>query len=176
MKPIETIEDAVTGKPVPLVGAEENRQMVARLLMAEKGFAREEIRRDVPIAFEVAGEAYRSTVDMVISAAGRPLMVIKCAAGSLGSREREAVAAARLVMASPLPVTVVSDGRTAHVLDTVSGKLLGEGLAAIPTRAALEADFAASTLQPLEGLRLEKERLVFRSYDSMDVNVARRLP
>ncbi len=176
VKPYETITDYVTGERVPLVGAEENRQAVEKLLVNEKGFSREEIAVDVPIAFDVAGETYRSTVDLVVSLGGRPLMVVKCAAGSLGSREREAVAAARLVAPTPLPVAVVSDGLTAIVLDAVSGKPLDEGLDAIYTRSGLESACASTITAPLAAARLEKERLVFRSYDSMNVNVARRLP
>lgn len=175
IKPYETVPDYVTGQPVPLVGAEENRQMVEKFLVEEKGYAREDIAVDVPIAFEVAGETYQSTVDLVVSAAGRPLMAVKCAAGSLGSREREAVAAARLVGQAPLPLAMVSDGRTAVVLDAVTGKPISEGLDAVYSRAALEVDFNAHDPAPLPPAKLEKERLVFRSYDSMNVNAARHL-
>ncbi|MFH1985332.1 MAG: type I restriction enzyme HsdR N-terminal domain-containing protein [Pseudomonadota bacterium] len=176
VKPYEMIADYITGEQVPLVGAEENRQMVEKLLVDEKGFSRQDIAVDVPIDFEVAGETYRSSVDLVVSIAGRPLMVVKCAAGSLGSREREAVSAARLVWGTPLPLAVVSDGRTAIVLETATGRPVAEGLKAIPDRFALKAGYADTTFEPLAGLRLEKERLVFRSYDSMNVNTARRLP
>ncbi len=175
IKPYETVPDYITGLPVPLVGSEENRQMVEKFLVEEKGYARENIAVDVPIAFEVAGEMYRSTVDLVVNAAGRPLMAVKCAAGSLGSREREAVAAARLVGQTPLPIAMVSDGRTAVVLDAVSGRPIGEGLDAVHSRAALEAAFNTYDPEPLSAAKLEKERLVFRTYDSMNVNAARHL-
>jgi len=175
LKPYDTVTDFITGKTVPLVGAEENRQMVEKLLIEGKGFPRKDIAVDEPIAFEVAGETYTSAVDLVVSVAGRPLMAVKCAAGSLGSREREAVAAARLVAEAPLPLAVVSDGRTAIVLDTATGRPIGEGLDAIPDRAGLAAGYAGATARPLTGDRLQKERLVFRSYDSMNVNTARRM-
>lgn len=176
IKPYETISDYITGERVPMVGSEENRQLVEKLLVDEKGFKREDVAVDVPISFEVAGEIYRSTVDLVVSVAGRPLMVIKCAAGSLGSREREAVSAARLLAPAPLPLAAVSDGRTATVLDAVSGKILGEGLDAIYARSELVSIYASVSTAPLAAARLEKEKLVFRSYDSMNINVARRLP
>jgi hypothetical protein len=175
LKPYEMVTDYITGNPVPLVGSEENRQMVEKYLVAEKGFHREDIAVDVPISFEVAGETHESAVDLVVSIDGRPLMVVKCAAGSLGSREREAVAAARLVAPAPLPLAVVSDGHTATVLDAVAGKPLGEGLDAIPGRTDLSDQFAGIHPDPLADSRLIKERLIFRSYDSMNVNAAHRL-
>jgi len=175
IKPYETVSDYVTGRPVPLVGAEENRQLLEKFLVEEKGYSRGDIAIDVPLVFEVAGEMYRSTVDLVVSAAGRPLMAVKCAAGSLGSREREAVAAARLAGQTPLPLAMVSDGRTAVVLDAVSGRPIGESLNDVYSREALEAAFTAYDPEPLSAAKLEKERLVFRTYDSMNVNAARHL-
>lgn len=168
--PPETLVDRVTGNRVPNIGAEENRQAVERLLMEEKGFSREEIGVDVPIAVTAAGEVYRSRLDLVVSLAGRPLMVVKCAAGSLGSREREAVSAARCLDSQPLPLAVVSDGETAIVFDAVTGKPIGTGLEAIPDRAALARLAEAPPPAPLSAERLAREHLIFKSYDSMNVN------
>ena len=112
-KPYTMIADFVTGREVPNVGAEENRQAVEKLLVAEKGYLKEDIKVDVDIAITVAGKPYRSQVDLVVSADGGKtlFMVIKCAAGSLGSREREIVAAARLLDAYQIPWAVVSSWR-----------------------------------------------------------------
>ena len=173
-KPYQMITDYVTGIDVPLVGAEENRQMVEKYLVETKGYAREDIEVDVPIAFEVAGEAYRAAADLVVSTGGRRRMAFKCAAGSLGSREREIVYAARLVDAAPLPLAVVSDGRTAIVLDVLTGKIIGTSLDAIPSRNRLETDYADFTADPIAPERLERERLIFRSYDLENVNVIRK--
>jgi len=102
-------------------------------------------------------------------------MAIKCAAGSLGSREREIVAAARLLKDYQIPFAVVSDGQTAIVLDTVSGKKTGEGMAAIPSKEA--AGRMLDSCQPisLPADRREREKLIFRTYDSDNVNVQRNL-
>ena len=102
-------------------------------------------------------------------------MAIKCAAASLGSREREIIAAARLLESYQIPVSVVSDGKTAIVLDTVSGKKLGEGLDAVPSKDDLKEKLNSLDLIPLPNKRLEKEKLIFRSYDVMNVNVQRNI-
>ena len=118
-KPYTMITDFVTGREVPNVGAEENRQAVEKLLVEDKGSLKEEIKVDGDIDITVGGEPYQSQVDLVVGVDGgtMPFMVIKCAAGSLGSREREIVAAARLLDEYQVPCAVVSDGKTAAVLD-----------------------------------------------------------
>ena len=171
----DTIVDFITGETVAHVGPEINRQQVERCLVEEKNYRRAEILVDAPIEVEIDGEAYRSTVDLVIQIDNRPLIAIKCAAGSLGSREREIVSAARLLSSSPLPLAVVSDGREATVLDTMTGKQKGSGMTAIPNRDAAIKLAQTALIPPLPADRLVREKLVFRSYDSMNVNVRNRI-
>ena len=176
LKPYSMITDFVTGREIPNIGAEENRQAVAQYLVKEKGYSKDDIEVDVKIEMAIAGEHYQSQVDLVVTNEGRlRIMAIKCAAGSLGSREREIVAAARLLEDYQIPFGVVSDGKTAIVLDTVSGKKLGEGMAAIPSKEA--AIHMLDSYRPisLTADRLEREKLIFRTYDSENVNVQRKL-
>jgi hypothetical protein len=176
-KPYSMITDFVTGKEIANVGAEENRQMVERFLVNQKGFSIEDIEVDVDIEMTVAGESYRSQIDLVVSIDGGAtrFMAIKCAAASLGSREREILAAARLLGENQLPFSVVSDGKTAIVLDTVSGKKLGEGLNAIPSKNAIRDKLKIIQQRPFPKDKREREKLIFRSYDSMNVNVQRNV-
>ena len=118
----DIIVDFITGQPVANMGAEANRQQVERYLIEINGYRREEVMVDAPIDVEIDGEVYRSVVDLVVQIGSRPLIALKCAAGSLGSREREIVSAARLYGTSPLPLAVVSDGSGAIVLDAATGK------------------------------------------------------
>ena len=177
LKPYTTITDFITGTEVPNVGAEENRQAVEKFLVLEKGYLKEDIQVDVDLAITVAGEPYRSQVDLVVSAdRGRTrFMVIKCAAGSLGSREREIVAAARLLDEYQIPRAGVSDGKTAVVLDSVAGKKIGNGLDAIPTRQEAIEDLKSLNLAPFPAERREREKLIFRTYDIENVNVQRNI-
>ncbi len=171
------ITDFVTGKEIPNVGSEENRQMVERFLVNEKGFLKEDIEVDVDIEMTVAGELYRSQIDLVVSVDGGAtlFMAIKCAAASLGSREREILAASRLLSEHQLPLSVVSDGKTAIVLDTVTGRKLGEGLPAILSKAEARGKLRAFKPSPFPKDKREREKLIFRSYDSMNVNVQRNI-
>ena len=131
------IIDFLTGREIPNIGAEMNRQAVEQFLVNEKGFLKRDIRIDEPISLMIGDERYDSTVDIIVMVEDKKMMVLKCAAGSLGSRERETLAMARLIEAYQVPYSIVSDGKTAVVLDTVSGKKRGEGLPAIPSKEEL---------------------------------------
>jgi hypothetical protein len=170
------ITDFVTGRKVPNIGAEENRQAVAKFLVNEKGYSKVDIELDVNIEMRIDGEPYRSQIDLVIMLNGElRIMAIKCAAGSIGSREREILAAARLLEDYQIPFAVVSDGRNAIVLDTVSGKKKGEGMDAIPPKDSVIGMLKSYEKVGLPAERLKREKLIFRTYDSDNVNVQRNV-
>ena len=171
----DIITDFVTGKQIHLVGAEENRQRVERFLVEEKGFQKSDIEVGLPIRVSLPDGIYESRVDLVVKdALGAMAMVIKCAAGSLGSRERETIAAARLLTAYQLPYAVVSDGKTAVVFDPLSGKSLGTGLEWIPDQQTLTRHMASIPRVCLDKGRSYREGLIFKSYDAMNMNVLQR--
>ncbi len=167
---VDTIVDYVTGREIPDVGSEGNRQQVERMLVEGKGYAKDEIEVDAPIEVAVRGEVYRSKIDLLVRVSGTPFLVIKCAAASLGSWEREILAAARLWGSVQVPLSMVSDGTAVIVLDTVSGRKIGEGWDAVPSRARAEDQVKTLEPVPFPEDRLDRERLIFRSYDSMNVN------
>ncbi len=166
----EMIVDYISGRQIPNAGAEANRQAVERLLVETKNYAREEIEVDAPITLDMGQEHYRSCVDLVVKVKGHSYMAVKCAPGSLASREREIIAAARLLKAYQIPLAVASDGRTAIVWDVVSGDKMGDGLEAIPSRQEAETAFDPHRLLPLGAPRRMRQQLIFRSYDSMNVH------
>ncbi len=170
---VSTIIDFVTGESAPNIGAEANRQAFERFLVNDRGYRKEDIAVDVDIQLDIDGEIYRSQIDLVVSTDGMRVMAVKCAVGSLGSWEREILAAARLLDLSPIPLAVVSDGLTAIILDTMTGKKIGEGLQAVPTRNQVPKIAGAQKLEPLPPERIKREKLIFRSYDSMNINVRR---
>jgi hypothetical protein len=174
LRPFATLKDFITGREVPNIGAEGNRQDLERYLVEQKGYAREDIEVEVPIEMDIAGERYRSVVDLVARAGGRRMVAFRCAAGSIGSYEREILAAARLLDDRQIPWAVASDGRDAVVLDTVSGRRVGAGLDAIPGRSELEARLPSIEFKALAQDRRLREQLIFRTYDREAVHRAGR--
>ncbi|MDJ0803368.1 MAG: type I restriction enzyme HsdR N-terminal domain-containing protein [Desulfobacterales bacterium] len=169
------MQDYLTGREIPDIGAEANRQAVARYLVEHKGYSKTAIRGDAPLEIDVDGEAYRSRIDLLVMAGEppRPFMAVKCAPGSLGSREREIVSAARIHGAYQIPLALVSDGRNAIVLDTVSGRRIAEGMTGIPDAREADRQMAAKTPVAYPPERLEREKRIFRTYDRENVNIVR---
>jgi hypothetical protein len=174
-KPYEMIKDYITGNEIPNVGSEENRQAVERFLVEQKNYSPSEIILNEDINLQIGLDRYQSQIDMLIRIHDQSVMIIKCVAGSLGSHEREAIAAARLLENNQIPVSVVSDGKNALIRDVVTGKKMGDGLAMIPSREDAVQLLYKYTPTPVHEGRIEREKLVFRTYDSMKVNAPKNI-
>lgn len=164
------LTDYVTGRPVLDVGPEANRQAVEKFLVENKGYDKSDILVDMPLRLDIGGKPYDTRLDLVVQVDGNPFMVIRCVAGSLDSREREVIYAARVAGKTPMPVAAASDGHTALVFDAIRRKPSGEGLEAIPSPDEARKIAASSKVQPISADRLEKEKIIFRSYDIQNVN------
>ena len=147
--------------------ANEARKTVGYLLREKKGYAAGDVRRGSAFEVKLGQETFWSSADFIVSVEGRMAMIVKCAAGSLDSRERQAVAAARVIASPPLPVAVVADPVTAEVLDIATGKVTGEGFGAIPTKEQLHSIVAERAMEPLDTKRLEKEKRILLAFDAI---------
>ena len=87
-------------------------------------------------------------------------MIIRYGPGSLVSRERSALAAARVLNDEyRIPLAVVTNGRDAVLLDTVTGKVLDQGMKAIPDRTRiLEMLPSLIFLPPQDGEKRLREK------------------
>jgi hypothetical protein len=162
--------DFITGEPKTDIGSEANRQLMERVLVEQKGYLRGDVEVDVDIVLDLEAGHYRSKLDLVVSVNGRRFMVIKCAPGSLDSREREVIAAARLLDSYQIPLAAATDGRTAIVWDSVTAQCLGKGMDAIPSKSQAIETFDPTGLVKLDEKRRPRQQLIFKSYDSMNVN------
>jgi hypothetical protein len=147
--------------------ANDARKMIGYLLRDKKGYGQEDVRKSLAFEVTLGKETFWSSADFIVSVNGRMGMIIKCAAGSLDSRERQAVAAARVIASLPLPVAVVADPMTAEVLDIATGKVIGEGFGAIPTREKLKVILQENAMKPLDAKRLEKEKRILLAFDAI---------
>ncbi|UCD86425.1 MAG: type I restriction enzyme HsdR N-terminal domain-containing protein [Desulfobacterales bacterium] len=174
-KPYEMLTDYVTGNEVPNIGAEENRQRVERFLVETKGYSKNDIEVDTDIRFFIGEEEVRSNVDLVVRVQEKRFMVLRCVPGSLVSRQRETLAAARLLDVYQIPFSVVTDGKDAQLLETATGKVLAQGMDAMPSKEEGIQRMREIKLEPFPQERLEREKIIFRSYDEMNINVQRKL-
>lgn len=151
--------------------AAEARKMLEYLLRDKKGYAAGDIRSGIAFEVNLGRETSWSSADFLVSADGRTGMLIKCVAGSLSSRERQVVAAARVIAQPPVPVAVVADPVNAVVLDVFTGKVIGEGFGAIPVRDQLRELLRKPGMQPLSPERVEKEKRILLAFDAIQCSV-----
>jgi len=147
--------------------AAEARKMIGYLLLEKKGYRKEDVQRDVVFEVKLGREVAHSSVDFLVSIDGRKAMVIKCSSGSLSSRERQAIAAARLLDSPPVPIAVVADPATAEVLNVISGKVIGEGFGAIPIKEELPRLLSSLGVKALSSDRIEKEKRILLAFDAI---------
>jgi hypothetical protein len=149
------------------------RKIAEEMLLGEKGYLPGDIRKNVVFDVVLGSETAKSSVDYLISVDGMIAMVIKCAAGSLNSRERHVVAAARVLGDFQIPVAVVMDPMNAVVLDGVTGKMTGEGFEAIPKKERIRRMLSGVSLVPLPPEKAEREKRVLLAFDAIGCCIPR---
>jgi hypothetical protein len=161
-----TCRDFLTGETLIDTDDERYRQKLARFLVEEKGYAKGELEMRLKIETLFAKQFVTSTIDLVVALHEKKVMLLRYGPGSLVTRERPAIAAARvLVNGQRIPLTVVTNGEDAEVLDTATGKVRGEGLAAIPSRKELAAMLPGLDFSPWPEERREKEHRILNAFD-----------
>ena len=158
-------EDFVTGETLVDTLDERATQKIARFLVEKKGYLKDEIEVRRQITLAVAGKTGTFKVHFMIRVAGRAFMIVIFGPGSLVSRERPAVAAARLIEGYEVPFAVVTNGEGAEVLETRSGKVIGEGLQSIPSRDEALKTLQRITFEVIPEERLDRERRILYAFE-----------
>ncbi|VAW38061.1 hypothetical protein MNBD_DELTA04-191 [hydrothermal vent metagenome] len=162
-----TLVDFLTGAELPDTDDERYRQQLARFMVEEKGFAREELEPRLFIETTFNRQYVKSTIELTVRVADRRIMIIRYAPGSLVTRERPAIAAARILDPDyRIPLAVVTNCREAETLDTLTGKVLTTGMAGIPDRNRVAGMVNELVFEPFaDKKRREKEARILNAYD-----------
>ena len=158
------VTDFITGKKLPLDEHEPVRQQIERLLVESKGFGKEDIAVNAWLDLEIDGRRESFRLDLIAYVDGQPAALIKTNRGSIVSRERETLAAARLAGAYQIPLSVVTNGETAEVFDTVTGKMIAEGLDAIPSKSEAAEQLRDRPPTPLPDKKRTGEQRILMAF------------
>jgi len=161
------LRDYLTGEELPDTDDERYRQNLARMLVEEKGFARQEVEPRLAVETTFNHNFVRSVIDLTVRIKGRRLYIIRYGPGSLVTREKAAVAAARVLDRSyRIPYAVVTNGRDAEFLETARGRVLAVGMAAIPDREQAVRLLAETVFEPYaDPDRRERALRILNTYD-----------
>jgi hypothetical protein len=162
-----TLKDYLTGEELPDTDDERLRQELARMMVEEKGFAKEDLESRLSIETLFNHIFVRSIIDLTISCNGQRLFVLRYGPGSLVTREKPALAAARVLDSTCcIPLAVVTNSRDAELLESRTGKVLATGMEAIPDRErAEELARQYPATPPLTGAVRERNLRVLNAFD-----------
>ena len=170
----DTLVDYLSGLVIPFSNRDNIRQKLVKTLVEEKGYRKEDISLDRVIKFEIEGQQACSLVDISIALDNNTLMVFKCASGSVVSRERQIIAAARLLEDYIIPFAVVTNGVNIELLDTISEKVIGDSMQLLPTRQQLLENSRNLTLKSAKKNKLVYEQRILYTYDEISCNISSR--
>ena len=161
------LSDYLTGEELTDTDDERTRQQLARMLVEEKGYAKEELEARLTIETTFNSLFVRSTIDLTIRIEGKRLFLLRYGPGSLVTREKSAIAAARMLDPDyKIPYAVVTNGRDAEFLETGRGKVLATGMDGIPDRTrAGELRAAADFESYSDPVKREQALRVLNAFD-----------
>jgi hypothetical protein len=149
------LNDYLTGQRLDDTHDERYRQKLARHLVEYCGFSKQDITARLNLTVTACGRQAVVPVDFLLSVAGQAGMLVKYGPGSLVTRHNPAIAVSRVIRPYQIPVVVVTNGENAHIIDSRTGKLTGEGVMNIPSKDILAArlkqhDFSAVSIKMVE--------------------------
>ena len=94
----------------------------------------------------------------------KPFMLIQCHRGSIVTRHREAISAARLATGTVIPITVVTNGEDLDILDSWTGEVRAGGWESIPDLEEAQRLAGKEKFEPWPEIKLERESRVFLAF------------
>ena len=143
------------------------REEVIKKLLSEKGFSKDDMEFGQAVKVELDGKKYVSPVDIIIKMDGKRVLMIKCAPGSVVTRENQLLAAARLLDEYQIPLACQTNGDEIEVLDVLNGKVIAEGWEKFPTRDELVRMCGDLKFEPLPEKYRIRESRILRLYDEL---------
>lgn len=158
--------DYITGEKLVDTDDERIRQKLARYMVEEQGWEKQDIEMRLRIETLFNRQFVTSKITMVLSLDGVRCLMLRYGPGSLVTRERPAVAAARVLSeGAQVPLVVVTNGIDAELLDTITGKVIGTGMSAVPSREKVKKMVSELCFDPYDGRKREGELRILNAFD-----------
>jgi len=157
--------DYITGEIIEDTHDERYRQKIARLLVNEKLYNKLDIKLRHELLVKAGEKKAIIRVDFLISMGNRICIIIKYGPGSIITRHRPALSASRLVASYQVPVVVVTNGVDADILDGSTGKVISNGLDAIPTKLELLKLSEKFIFSEIPETKIEAESRILYAYE-----------
>lgn len=162
-----TLKDYLTDEELTDTDDERIRQEISKMMVEELGYNSNELQPRLCIETLFTRNFVTSTIDLTVELQGKQVMIVRYGPGSLVSRERSALAAARVLNDDyRIPLAVVTNGRDAVLLDTTTTKIIDQGMSGIPNRAkALAMLPSLIFLPPQDEEKRMREKRILNAFD-----------
>lgn len=160
--------DFITGREITDTDDERYRQKLAHFLVEKKGYSKEDIDSKVRLEMQIEDKKAISMIDFAIKINGMRFIVIKYGPGSIVTRERPALACARVLESYQIPLTIVTNGEDAEILDTTSGEVISTGLDSIPDKKTILEKFEHTDFPQLQQKQINAEKRILSAYDYLE--------
>ena len=145
----------------------EIRDYVYHYLIEKKGYSPEDLHREIKYFIEFCNKNETVSMDIIINIGGRSIVSIKCSPASLESRERHIVSFSRIVEPYQIPLSIVTNGDAARMLDTITGGLIAERLSDMPSKEELEERLSRMEFKEYPKERLEREKKILFAFEGI---------
>lgn len=159
------LTDFVTGCTLVDTLDERARQKIARFLVEQKGYSKEDIETTRTLPLTLDEDKGTVKVDFVIRLDAKAFAIVMFGPGSVVTRERSTLAVARLVEPYVVPFAVVTNGEEAAILETKYGAVTARGLDGIPAKPEAIKTIKAFTFETISKERLEKEKRILFAFE-----------
>jgi len=162
-----TCVDYITGQTIVDTDDERCRQELAQFMVEKKGYAKNDLEPRLCIETLYSKQFVASTIDITVRVLGKRLMIMRFAPGSIVTRERPAIAAARVLEPGyQIPLAVVTNCREAEVLDTYTGKVIRQGMENIPDKKEAAELVNSLRFEPFDDeTKRDRERRILNAFD-----------
>jgi hypothetical protein len=144
--------------------ATQDARAVVLQILEEKGYTPEDIETDREFTVRAGEREERVSVDYLITLRGKRYMAVKCSMAVV-SRERHVLSFSRVVENYQIPLSVITDGVDALVMDTVTGKTIGESFDDIPSKEDALRTFDSLEFREYPPERLEKQTRILLAFE-----------
>jgi hypothetical protein len=140
---------------------------MVEFLISRKGYAEQDLEVNQDFTVELPECSFVVRVDIIVKIEGKRLFTVKCAMSSIESWERHSVALGRVADVYQIPYAVITDGVDARMVATADGKLVAQGLDAVPLRQEAERMLGETTFNTYPSEKVEKEKRILYAFEAI---------
>ncbi len=153
------------------IGLSQVQKRILDILINEKGYSKDDIETNVVFKISLSDVSFDTTADIILKIENKRFCIIKCAMNSIESWERHSVAFCRVADQFLIPFAIVTDGENLRLIDSRDGKLIAEGISAIPSRKDAEELLSKIDFCFYPSYKAEKEKRILYAFDAIRCNI-----